>query len=161
MKRITVMLMMFSGLFISCTADDQLLMNESNVVPAPETQAAQAMQDEAGCFDSTALNGTAILSSYDGLQIAFNWNNNIEHSTDMTYVSYLEITEDANCPTRRNHTPVARSLPIDVFNTSSLVLPEGLSAKCFYWRIVVNVYADSELECTSATNWMGATYVVD
>jgi hypothetical protein len=35
----------------------------------------------------------------------------------------------------------------------------GVSSKCFYWRIVINGYVNSVLECNTTTEWKDATYV--
>lgn len=153
MKKITLMTMMFVGLLMSCSVDDALEVNgrDGNVT-------AFSNQDSGNCVDGGALGGSATLSSYTGPEIMFNWNNNVAYAADKTYVSYIELKNDAGCPEPAGATPVEASYPIDVFNSSSLVIP-GVSAKCFYWRIVVNVYSGSVLECTTATEWMGATYV--
>lgn len=151
-------MMMFAGLLASCSTDDLTMTNENNngvnptVVPFSDPSLGT-------CADANALGGAATLSSYTGPQVTFNWNNVVEYDADKTYVSYIEIQEDASCPAPAGAAAVGGTYPIDVFNTSSLVLPNGVSAKCFNWRIVVNGYTGSDLACTVSTEWKPATYV--
>lgn len=158
MKRFTLAMMMFAGLLSSCSTDDQAVYNEDNV-GLNENVAVQSVQTLANCTEASALGGSATLSCYTGPQITFNWNNSVDYAADKTYVSYIELVEDAACPAPVYGTPVAATYPIDVFNTSSLVVPSGVSAKCFKWRIVINGYVDTVLSCTTTTEWMDATYV--
>jgi hypothetical protein len=159
MKKITLALMMFAGLMVGCSTDDETLFNEENVVPTETNVGILSDPPLEGCADTNAIGGNATLSSYTGMQITFNWNNIVEYDVDKTYVSYIEIVEDAACPAPAGAAAVASTYPIDVFNTSSLVLPAGVSAKCFNWRIVVNGYTGSDLTCTVTTEWKPATYV--
>lgn len=151
MKKIALTMAMFAGLLASCSIDEPAVLDENYV----EVQSIQSLQS---CTEAAALEGTAVLSSYNGPQVTFNWNNSIASSAGINYVSYIEIAEDPSCPPPAGAVPVAASYPIDVFNTSSIVIP-GVSSKCFYWRIVINGYVDSVLSCTASTDWMDATYV--
>ena len=151
--------MMVAGLFTSCTTDDLNLTNENNSDVNPVTVVPFSDPVLETCTDPAAIGGTATLSSYTGPQITFTWNNAVEYDATNTYVAYIEIAEDAACPAPAGATPVAATYPIDVFNTSSFVLPTGVSAKCFNWRIVINAYQGEEPECTVTTDWKPATYV--
>lgn len=152
MKKIALTMMVFAGLLVGCSSDDQTVFSENNV-------GLQSIQNSGICTDAALLGGSAILSGYTGLQITFNWNNSVPYSADKTYVSYIEIAEDTTCPAPAGAAPAAATYPIDVFNTSSFTIPAGVSAKCFYWRIVINGYTGSVLDCNTATEWMNATYV--
>lgn len=158
MKKIALTMMMFAGLLTSCSVDDESVFNESNV--GNENIATYSTEDAGNCITASDFDGTAMLSSYTGPEIVFNWNNAVAHAADKTYVSYIEIINDATCPAPAGAVPVEAIYPIDVFNTSSLEIA-GVSAKCFYWRIVINTYSGSVLDCTAQTEWKGATYVVD
>ena len=156
------------GLLSGCSNDDLAIVNESNVGFSNESSGgvlnqnnAEPMSNPASavCADVNELGGSATLSSTTGPQILFTWNSDIDHDPNKTYVSYIELAEDAACPNPVwATTPVASTYPIDVFNTSSMVAP-GVVAKCFQWRIVVNGYSGSTLECTTTTEWKGASYV--
>lgn len=159
MKRFTLAMMMFAGLLTSCSTDDLTVVNEENV-EINESPVGTLSDPPSGlCTEANLLGGSAVLSSYTGMQIEFNWNNVVDYDTDKTYISYIELAEDAACPAPAGAAAVASTYPIDVFNTSSLVLPAGVSAKCFNWRIVVNGYTGDTLDCTTATEWKPATYI--
>ena len=167
MKRFTLTMMMFAGLLTACSTDDQMVLvneenvglNDSNVGSDDNNIGILSNPPAEMCADAPALGGTATLSSYTGPQITFNWNNAVEYDTDKTYVSHIEISEDPACPAPAGAIPVPAAYPIDVFNTSSLVVPAGVSAKCFYWRIVINGYTGPVVDCTTTTDWKPATYV--
>lgn len=153
MKKIALTIMIFAGVFTSCSTDD-LTINEQESVSVPFSDPVAAP-----CTDATAIGGQATLSSYTGPQITFTWNNNVEHNTALTYVSYIEIAEDISCPVPAGAPAVAGNHPIDVFNTSTFVLPQGVSSKCFNWRIVINASNGSQPVCTTVTPWKAATYI--
>jgi len=148
---------MCAGLLFSCSNDDQTVFNEENV-EVLSVQSVQSVQTLEECTVASALAGTATLSSYANSQITFQWNSPVDYSTNKTYASYIEIAEDPNCPNPVWAPAVAGTYPIDVLNTSSLVVP-GVKAKCIQWRIVINGYVNSALDCTTTSEWMGATYV--
>ena len=151
------MMVMITVLMSGCSTDDAVNFESMNTV---ESAAASLTENEElpACADAAALGGSATLSSYTGWQVVFEWNNDVAHAPDKNYSSYIEIKADAYCPPPAGAAPVAATYPIDVFNTSSKSIA-SVSAKCFYWRIVVNGYTGSNLDCTSATAWMPATYI--
>jgi hypothetical protein len=155
MKNIALTVMVFAGVLTGCSNDDQTVFNENGNENDFGVQSTQTLEI---CADADALGGSATLSSYTGPQITFNWNNEVTYSADMTYVSYIEIAEDPTCPAPAGAAAVPATYPIDVFNTSSLMIA-GVSSKCFYWRIVINGYVNSVLECNTTTEWKDATYV--
>ena len=144
MKKIALTMMMVAGLLISCSTDDQTVINENGA-------GQQSIQNFGDCTDAVTLGGSAVLSGHTGLQVTFNWNNSVAYSADKTYVSYIEFAEDTTCPAPAGAAPVAATYAIDVFNTSSLTIPGGVSAKCFYWRIVINGYTGSVVDCNTVT----------
>lgn len=157
MKQFAFTLIMIAGFLTGCSTDDLTAVNpnSNDINPTLVT-----MSDPSGnCIDAGALGGSAVLSSYTGQQITFNWNNAVDFLTNGTYVSHIEIIEDAACPAPVYGSPVAATYSIDVVNSSSLVVPAGVSAKCFKWRIVINGYVDGTLNCTTITEWKDATYV--
>lgn len=158
MKKIALAMMMFAGVLTSCSTDDLTFANE-DVNNANPTIVPFSDPNGASCVEVAALGGTATLSDPTSQQVTFEWNNEVEYDADKTYVSYIELAEDTDCPNPVwASAPVASTHDIDVFNTTSLVIP-GVSAKCFQWRIVINGYEGSVLSCSTVSEWKSVSYV--